>query len=243
MRKIFFAIFFLFAISATAQRKDSVIEKFVTVYYGLSFNNTNFKNLNNKLSNYSNLYNKPAQNYFGAHFGFSNISSKLISNFDISIASARNGDASKKSTKSTLLDVSYNVGFIVYKTNRFMFAPSVGLGINSSSIVLNKNISNVSIDSILTSANAQQNSEPIKFANGFAYYKLGASFYLLDKKNHHPMVEFNLGYLASLKDSYWKVNQEQTIANAPKDKLGLYQIAMLLYFKQSRGKGKNTVKN
>lgn len=213
--------------SIAQTKEEPAVKRYFTHTHGISYQK--FDNMNNRIKMFPQY--EQLKNTTGTlQLGLITERKKTIFNYLLQVGTSLSGDNKKKSTATRYTGFAFDLGYYIYKGNRFSVYPMAGLGIVNFKLVLNRDNTAVPFDSVINSPTVRQNVEPLKLANRFITYRLGAGGNITSKR--HPRNSFGLqaGYVGSFKDEEWRVNTTQILANSPNDKLSQIYVHLLLRY-------------
>ena len=214
--KLLFLIFTCPLMSKAQTKEKPIVKRYFTHTHGISYQK--FDNMNNRIKMYPQY--EQLKNTTGTfQLGLITERNKSVFNYLITVGSSLSGDTKKKSTATRFTGFAFDYGYYIFKDNRVSVYPMIGLGIENYTLVLSRDNNSVPFDSILTSSSVRQSVEPLKLANRFLTYRMGAGTNISSKKRPRNSFGLQVGYVGSFKDEDWKINTTQVIANSPKDKL------------------------
>ena len=140
------------------------------------------------------------------------------------------GHRDEKSSTIRYIGVNLNLGYDVMKSDRFMLYPMAGLGLQKYQALFYKDNSAVGFNEVLQSPTVQNNISSVKFTNAFALYRFGLGF-SVKAPNYPAAIGIEAGYTGSFKKHEWRSNEDQTLANAPEDRVSQFFISLVLMSK------------
>ena len=227
MIKLIVLIVLLPSLTKAQTKETPSVKRYFSHTHGISYQK--FDNMSNRIKMFPQY--APLKNTTGTiQFGIITERKKTIFNYLLTIGSSLSGDKKKKSTATRFQGFAFDLGYYIYKGNRFSVYPMAGLGIQNYTLVLNRDNTTVPFDSVINSPTVRQNVEPLKLANRFITYRLGAGGNITSKR--HPRNSFGLqaGYVGSFNEEEWRVNTTQIIANSPNDYLSQIYVLILLRY-------------
>lgn len=221
MKTILFG--FLLAIAVPAFSQESMMDHHMKAEdfpdmsrtIGVSFQK--FDGLNSRIANYPQY--KELRNATGVlQLGSFKEKKQFISQFNIMAGSSMSGDRDKRSSTIRYFGVGADLGYDFIKSDKVALYPLVGLGYQKYQARFFKDNSGVSFNDVLQSPTVQNSVEPLQLKNGFFNYRLGFGVAATSAK-HHCSIGVQALYTGSFKDQVWKSSADQTLLNAPSDKL------------------------
>ena len=132
--------------------------------------------------------------------------------------SSMSGDRDKRSSTIRYLGAAADIGYDVIKDERVALFPLAGLGYQRYQARFFRDNSSVNFNDVLTSPTVQNNIKSLDLTNGFFNYRLGLGIAATSTR-HHCSIGLQAVYTGSFSDRAWRSSQDQTLANAPRDKL------------------------
>jgi hypothetical protein len=145
-------------------------------------------------------------------------SHQFISQMTLTAGSSMSGDRDKKSSTIRYLGAGFDIGYDFIKSEKIAVYPLVGLGYQGYQARFYKDNSAVNFDDVLVSSTVQNSIRSLDLRNGFFNYRLGLGIAARSPKNSCS-IGIQAVYTGSFKDHSWRSSQDQTLANAPVDKL------------------------
>lgn len=152
---------------------------------------------------------------------------RVISAGGITVGSSMSGDKDEKSSTIRYIGVNADLGYDVIPSDRVILYPLVGLGFQHYQAIFYKDNSAVAFDDVLSSPTVQNNIRSVRFNNSFFVYRAGLGFHLKSPKNAANTIGLQAGYTGSFKDRNWRSNENQGLANAPKDNVGQFFVSLV----------------
>lgn len=244
MKNIFLLLLIVSVFSVQAQnkeidtRKNKVIvvesnDRFM-IYWGINYNNQNFSQLNNALSNLGSMYEALPKSVASWNLGWIFEDDLVLIKTNIGLGNSIKGKQGKRNTRLSYFSTSMEIGLNFSKNNNnIRIYPTAGLGVAVFSATLNKDLSNINFNDILQNPTIQSNANSTRLTNTFFIYRAGLAVDFFNKKNNHKAVGFFAGYNGSFNNRAWRVNMEQQVANAPSDRLSQF-FAGINFLMQSK---------
>ncbi|MCU0322187.1 MAG: hypothetical protein MUE72_07210 [Chitinophagaceae bacterium] len=225
----------------TTQNKVIVVEsnnRFM-VYWGTNYNNQNFSQLNNTLSNLGSMYEVLPKNVASWNLGWVFEDDLVLVKTNIGFGNAIKGKKGKRNTRLSYFSSSIELGLNFSKNNNnIRIYPTAGLGVAVFTATINKDLSNINFNDILQNPNIQATTTPTRLTNTFFVYRAGFAVDFFNKKNNNQAIGLFAGYSGSFSKRAWKLNMEQQVGNAPSDGLSQFYagINLLMQSRKSRKK-------
>jgi len=221
------------ALSSNAQhdmqhdKKDKTLP-LITRSLGVSFQK--FDGLNARVAGLPQY--KQLKNY-AATLGLGWLKEKnhLISAGGVTLGSSMSGDHDKKSSTIRYFGVNADIGYDVLKSDKVMLYPLAGLGFQGYQAIFYKDNSAVPFNDVLQSPTVQNSISSVRFNNSFLLYRFGLGVSFKSAKNPSNSVGIQAGYQGSFKKRAWRSNENQTLGNAPEDKISQFFISLVLISK------------
>lgn len=153
---------------------------------------------------------------------------RLVSASEIGIGSSMSGDKGKKSSNLRFIGLGADIGYAVVKSKTALLYPFAGIGYEWYQARFYKDNSAVDFDDVLDSPSLQNSIKPVNFKNDYFVYRLGLGFNLSSPQSKGGGIGIKAGYTGSFSDQKWKSNDNQTLANAPKDGLSRFYVSLVL---------------
>jgi hypothetical protein len=191
---------------------------------GVSFQK--FDGLNNRIANFPQY--KQIRNATGVlQLGWFKESHQFISQMNLMAGSSMSGDRDTRSSTIRYLGAGIDIGYDFIKSDKVALFPLVGLGYQAYQARFFRDNSSVDFNSLLQSPTVQNNIHSLDLTNGFFNYRLGAGIAATSPK-HHASIGIQALYTGSFQDRAWRSSQDQTLSNAPADKLSQVYIGLVL---------------
>ena len=182
---------------------------------GVSFQK--FDGLNSRIANFPQY--KEVRNATGVlQLGWFKESHQFISQINLMGGSSMSGDRDKRSSTIRYLGAGAEIGYDVIKDEKIALFPLVGLGYQRYQARFFRDNSSINFNDVLQSPTLQNNLHSLDLTNGFFNYRLGIGIAARSVK-HSCSIGLQAMYTGSFKDRAWRTNQDQTLLNAPVDKL------------------------
>lgn len=149
-----------------------------------------------------------------------------LNNFTIGYG--MNGNREKKNSTTGMLGFSADFGYNIFGRNsRVELFPTAGLGLEGYRVRLNKNTPDSDFDEVLDNEETQNDIRSVTFYNIYFNYRFGLN---LNVKSPDKSRTIGLqgGYTASFNDRSWRVNYNQTLADAPSEKLSRFYVNLVM---------------
>lgn len=218
----------IFSMATHAQNMGKTkVKRYFFHSHGISFQK--FENLNKRVV--ANPQFEEAKNSTGTlQFGTFAERKRLITGFSINAGNSLSGDREKKSTSTSFIGLSADVGYNLLKSSHVLLYPFAGLGYETYKVKYNRDVSSIPFDSVLLSNNFQQRAENLVFNNSFLVYRVGMGMVITSKKHVRNSIGLQVDYSGSFKENHWKINNSQTLLNSPADKLSKISASVLIRY-------------
>lgn len=143
----------------------------------------------------------------------------IVTTGTINLGTSMSGNHNEKSSTIRYGTINLDLGYDLVKSDMVLLYPFVGLGFQRYRAIFYKDNSAVDFDNVLQSANVKNSISSVKFNNSFLVYRLGLGFAVQSKKCPGSSIGLQAGYAGSFKNHAWKSNENQTLGNAPVDKV------------------------
>lgn len=153
---------------------------------------------------------------------------QLISNMGISIGSTMSGHRDEKSSTIRFIGFNADIGYDVLKNEKITLYPLVGLGFQKYQAKFYKDNSQVDFDDVLESPAVQNSIQSVKFNNSFFVYRAGLGVAFKSPKYPSNSIGLQAGYTGSFRKNEWRSNEDQTLNNAPSDRIGQIFVSLVL---------------
>ncbi len=219
--------FFLLCVAVASQAQEvKKVKARPQVFHSIGGSFQDFEGLNSrvaKLPEYKTLRDN------GGTLGLGWIAdcNRLITSGSLTLGSTMSGDKHKRSSTVRNYGITADIGYDVVKSERVMLYPFAGLGYNRYQAIFNKDVSTVSFDDVLQSNVVKNSISAVKFNNSFAVYRLGVGFLISSPKRPSHSIGIQAGYAGSFKNSAWRSSEDQTLGNAPEDKISQFFVGLV----------------
>jgi hypothetical protein len=235
--KTIFSLFLLFSCVSAFAQDDKHMMDFPEMSRGAGVSFQKFDGLNNRIDNFPQY--KELRNATGVlQLGTFHESHQFISQMNLMAGSSMSGDRDKKSSTIRYLGAGIDFGYDFIKSEKIALFPLVGLGYQMYQARFFKDNSAVNFDDVVNSPTAQNNIKPLELTNGFFNYHLGIGFAARSPK-HGCSIGIQAMYTGSFHDRAWRSNDDQTLSNAPTDKLSQIYAGVVFtcrpFFMMKRG--------
>ena len=225
MKTIISLLLLCFCLTSFAQ-EDKKFDFMPDMSRGLGVSFQKFDGLNSRIANFPQY--KQLPDHTGVlQLGWFKEKHQFISNFNFMAGSSMSGNKNEKSSTIRYLGVGADIGYDFIKNEKVMLYPLVGLGYQAYQARFYRDNSAVDFNAVLQSTNVQNSVNPLDLKNGFFNYRLGFGLATKFAKN---ACSFGIQaiYTGSFSDQTWKSGQNQTLANAPSDKLSQVYAGLVL---------------
>ncbi len=225
MKKAFTLISLLFFIASSAQNDTARSTDNLHLYFGFGAAGQRFGALNSRIATRPE-YQTLRKTEFAISLGFTRELDRFMLNYNLGIASSLSGDKTKKSSNMAIFSGSVNFGYNLSNNNKTRIAPFVGFGVETFKATFNKDLSAIPFDSVLQSTSWQQKTLPLSFTNTFFVYRAGLAIDFISKTDSRFATGIRAGYTGSFRTKAWNINEEQSLSNAPADKLSAWFVTV-----------------
>ena len=212
----------------TAQRKKSIPIRHITHAHGASYQR--FPAISANIVSAAN-YKKPNPIIGTLHFGLITERDKTIFKYFLNGGNGFSGNKKTQSTATKMIGFSVDFGYYLINQKRFAIYPLAGLGYDRYTLILNRDNSVIPFDSVLQNPATRQRTNPVKLSNTFFHYRIGAGIKFNSVKHPRNSIGFDAGYGSSFKGNDWKINNTQTLAQSPNEKLSKYFALILISYR------------
>jgi hypothetical protein len=153
---------------------------------------------------------------------------QIISNMGIGIGSTMSGHRDEKSSTVRFIGFNADIGYDVLKNEKITLYPLVGLGFQKYQAKFYKDNSQVDFDDVLESPAVQNSIQSVKFNNSFFVYRAGLGVAFKSPKYPSNSIGLQAGYTGSFRKNEWRSNEDQTLNNAPSDRIGQIFVSLVL---------------
>ena len=219
---LFFLVVISVSVVAQEHKSDDLILQFT---HGIGVSLQKFGGLNDRIAKFPQY--KKLPDYTGTlELGMLKEHRRLLSDMNLMIGSSLS-DHNKKGSVIRFFGINIGVGYDLLTDKNILLYPLAGLGFEGFQARFYRDNSSVPFDSLLQSPSAQNSLHSLDFTNYFFNYRLGFGFSL--KSDKHPFASIGLQavYTGSFNSRAWKSNQNQSLKDAPEDKLSQYHIALI----------------
>ncbi len=137
----------------------------------------------------------------------------------LTVGYSMSGKRNKKSSSLGFIGLNADFGYNFFKKeDRVQLYPTVGVGVEGYRARFNKDVSAVPFDDVLQSNTTQNNIRSLTFMSGYFTYRFGLNL-AVNSKDKSGAIGLQAGYTGGFNDSPWKTTENQTLLNAPNDKL------------------------
>jgi hypothetical protein len=203
---------------------------------GVSFQK--FDGLNNRIANFPQY--KQIRNATGVlQLGMFKESHQFISQINLMAGSSMSGDRNTKSSTIRYIGAGLDIGYDFIKSSKVALYPLVGIGYQAYQARFFRDNSAVDFNTVLQSTTTQSDIKALDLTNGFLNYRLGAGISAKSPK-YHCSIGVQVMYVGSFQDRDWRSGENQTLSNAPSDRLSQIYAGLVLtcrpFFMMRHGK-------
>lgn len=152
---------------------------------------------------------------------------RVVSAGSVTVGSSMSGDRDRKSSTIRYAAVNADLGYDLLKSEKLMLYPLAGIGFQKYQALFYKDNAAVAFDDVLESPSVQNNISSVRFNNSFAVYRFGIGFSVKSPKYPSNSIGIQAGYTGSFKKNDWKSNENQTLGNAPKERISQFFIGLI----------------
>ena len=153
---------------------------------------------------------------------------RLISDMGLTLGSSLSRHRNEKSSTIRYIGFNANAGYDVLKNEKITLYPLAGIGFQAYQAIFYKDNSDVDFNDILSSPAIQNSTNPVKFNNSFWVYRAGAGVSFTSPKYPSSSIGLQAGYTGSFQKSAWRSKENQSLRNAPKDRISQFYISLIL---------------
>lgn len=153
---------------------------------------------------------------------------RLISDMGLTLGSSMSRHRNEKSSTIRYIGFNANAGYDVLKNEKITLYPLAGIGFQAYQAIFYKDNSDVDFNDILSSSAIQNSTNPVKFNNSFWVYRAGAGVSFTSPKYPSSSIGLQAGYTGSFQKSAWRSKENQSLRNAPKDRISQFYISLIL---------------
>ena len=220
MKSISSLLLLTITLSATAQQhKKAMVMPLSTFSIGGSFQK--FDGLNSRVAGLP-QFKQLSDNTGTLGLGWLKENKRIISSGNITLGSSMSGHHDEKSSTIRYASIDLNLGYDVIKSEKIMLYPFVGLGYQGYQAIFFKDNSNVPFNQVLQSDVVKNAISSVRFNNSFFVYRAGIGFAVQSVKCPGSSIGFQTGFTGSFNSRAWKSNENQTLGNAPTDKISQF---------------------
>lgn len=230
---------FLFCICLTSlAQEDKRLDYFPEMSRAAGVSFQKFDGLNNRIANYPQY--KQIRNATGVlQLGTFHERHQFISQANLMGGSSMSGDPGQRSSTIRYLGAAVDFGYDFIKSEKVALFPLVGIGYQFYQARFFRDNSSVDFNSVVQSTTVQNNLSPLNLTNGFVNYRAGIGFAARSAK-HGCSIGVQAVYTGSFHDRSWRSNDNQTLNNAPTDKLSQVYAGLVFtcrpFFMMHRGR-------
>ncbi len=219
--------FFLLGIALSSNAQHGKKDKFIPMFthsIGASFQQ--FDGLNSRVANLPQF--KQLRDYTATlGLGWLKECNRVISAGGITLGSSMSGDRDEKSSAIRYIGVNADLGYDVIKSEKVMLYPLAGLGFQKYQAIFYKDNSAVAFNDVLQSTSVKNSISSVKFNNAFLIYRFGFGVSIKSPKDPSKSIGFQAGYSGSFKKHAWKSNENQSLGNAPEDRISQFFVGLV----------------
>ena len=144
---------------------------------------------------------------------------RIVTTGTINLGSSMSGHHDEKSSTIRYGAINLDLGYDLIKSEKVLLYPFAGVGFQRYQAIFYKDNSAVAFNDVLQSPTIKNTISSVRFNNSFFVYRLGLGFAIQSKKCPGSSIGLQAGYAGSFKSQAWKSNENQTLGNAPVDKI------------------------
>src|SRR5690606_18026071 len=153
---------------------------------------------------------------------------RVISDLGVTIGSSLSRHKDEKSSAIRYIGVNANAGYDLLKDERITLYPLVGIGFQAYQAVFYKDNSAVDFNDVLQSPAVENSIHPVKFHNGFWVYRAGLGVAFTSPKHPSGSIGLQAGYTGSFQKKAWRSRDNQSLRNAPEDRISQFYVSLIL---------------
>jgi hypothetical protein len=226
MKNISFILLLAISLPAIAQHENmgNVFPE-ITHVIGGSFQK--FDGLNSRIANFPQY--KQLPDYAAMlELGWFKMRKRVISTGGINVASSMGANHDKRSSTIRFIGGHADVGYNLLTSDRVILYPLAGLGYEMYQARFFKDNSAVDFDNAAGSSTVQNNLHSFDLRNAFFNYRFGFGIAFKHPRYPSGTIGIQAGYTGSFQSNPWKSSQDQTLGNAPEDKLSRFYVGLVL---------------
>ncbi|MEP6747405.1 MAG: hypothetical protein ABJB86_06750 [Bacteroidota bacterium] len=224
--KIVLSLFLLSLCVSVFGQDDKKMEFFPEMSRGAGVSFQKFDGLNSRIANFPQY--KQIRDATGVlQLGWFKENHQFISQMTLMAGSSMSGDRDAKSSTIRYLGAGADIGYDFIKSDKVALYPLVGIGYQAYQARFYTDNSGVDFNTVLSSTAVQNSIKSLDLTNGFFNYRLGAGLAATSAKRH-ASIGIQALYTGSFKDRAWRSSQDQTLSNAPVDKLSQVYVGLVV---------------
>ncbi|HRP56995.1 hypothetical protein [Agriterribacter sp.] len=153
---------------------------------------------------------------------------RFISDMGVTAGSSLSRHRNEKSSTVRYIGFNANAGYDVLKDERITLYPLAGIGFQAYQSVFYKDNSAVDFNDVLQSPVVENSIHPVKFHNGFWVYRAGLGLSFTSPKHPSGSIGLQAGYTGSFQKRAWRSKNNQSLRNAPRDRISQFYIGLVL---------------
>ncbi|MBC7689040.1 MAG: hypothetical protein H7211_12780 [Aquabacterium sp.] len=210
---------FLLGIVLTTQAQSDKKDKFIPMFtHSIGASYQQFVGLNSRVASLPQF--EQLKDYAATlGLGWLKECKQIVTAGSLTISSSMSGHQDRKSSTIRYAGISADIGYDVIKSEKVMLYPFAGLGLQAYQAIFFKDNSGVSFNDVLQSTSTKNTISSVRFNNSFAVYRVGLGFAAQMPKCPGSSIGLQAGFVGSFKNRDWKSNENQTLGNAPVDKI------------------------
>ena len=153
---------------------------------------------------------------------------RVISTGGIYAGSSLGANHSEKSSTIRYFGAHMDIGYELINSKNVTLYPLVGIGVSKYQARFFRDISGSDFTDILSSTTTQNSIHSLDLTNHFFTYRLGLGVAFKNPRYPSSSIAIQAGYEASFDSNPWRSNQEQSLVNAPEDRLSRVFVELVL---------------
>ncbi|MBS1600686.1 MAG: hypothetical protein JST75_20860 [Bacteroidetes bacterium] len=151
---------------------------------------------------------------------------RFISDMNLMIGSSLSNH-NKKGSVIRFLGINLGIGYDLLPNKNISLYPLAGIGVEGFQAKFYRDNSSIPFDNLLLVPATQSAVHSVDFTNCFFNYRLGFGVNLISDKRPFGSIGLQAVYTGSFNKQAWKSSQNQSLGNAPEDRLSQYHLALI----------------